>query len=101
MKPPHAHIDNIKGGKILFGQDKLHLKTYKPIRRSIHNRPLINITSELIHKPEFEEVRVLKKKIKDIKEETQTVAIDMTQPHTYKMSKRLSRDSHRDTFHIT
>lgn len=31
---------------------------------------MINITGDLIHRPEFEEVRVLKKKLKDIKAET-------------------------------
>ena len=54
---------------------------------------MVNITSDLIHRPEFEEVRQVKKRIASIKAESQTVAIDTSTPHTFKMSARLSRDN--------
>ena len=38
MQAPHAHVNNTKGKRNKFGQDKLHLKTYKPSRQSILNR---------------------------------------------------------------
>ena len=90
MKAPHAHIDNTRGDRNRFGQDKSHLKTYRPSRKSIHNRAMFNITSQLIHKPEFEEVRVLKTKLKDIAAESQTVAIDNSEPKSFKMSKKIN-----------
>lgn len=54
---------------------------------------MVNITSDLIHRPEFEEVRQAKKRIASIKGESQTVAIDTTTPHTFRMAARLSRDN--------
>lgn len=100
MKAPHAHIDNTRGDRNRFGQDKSHLKTYRPSRKSIHNRAMFNITSQLIHKPEFEEVRVLKTKLKDIAAESQTVAIDNSEPKSFKMSKKINQHRHRNDFEI-
>jgi hypothetical protein len=70
MKAPHAHVNNTKGNRKDFGKDKAHLKTYRSSKKNIYNRRMINITGELIHRPEFEEVRVLKKKLNEIKAET-------------------------------
>ena len=50
----------MKGDKVKFGQNKKHLKTYKPIKKSIHNRRMVNITGELLAKPEFSQVKLLK-----------------------------------------
>lgn len=96
MKPPHAHISNIKGDRKLFGQDKQHLRRYKSIRNPIQSRPLVNITCDLINKPEFQEVRNLKKRIQQIRALKSSVGIDMSEPRTYQMSQRLSRDARRD-----
>lgn len=53
MQAPRAHVNNSKGDKNKFGQDKSHLRTYKISRKSIFDRPLINIDPELHKKPEF------------------------------------------------
>lgn len=66
MRAPHAHIDNTIGNRNRFGQDKGHFRIYKQPRKSILNRKMFNITSDLIHRPEFKEVVVLKQKIKEI-----------------------------------
>jgi hypothetical protein len=62
-----AHISCSKNGKnTFFGDSKKHLKTYKPQKRPIYERPMRNITSELIHKPEFAHVRFITAKRKEI-----------------------------------
>lgn len=66
MMAPHAHIDNTRGNRDRFGQDKGHFRIYKQKKKSVLNRKMFNITSDLIHKPEFKEVVVLKQKIRDI-----------------------------------
>lgn len=55
---------------------------------------MVNITGELIHRPEFEEVRQLKKKLRDISHEPGSVAIDNSRPQTYRLAKKLSTNSH-------
>ena len=35
MKPPHAHINQVKGDRTEFGKDKKHRKNYKISRRAI------------------------------------------------------------------
>jgi hypothetical protein len=47
MKPPHAHINQVKGDKTAFGIDKKHRKMYRISRKAIQNRPLVNINKEL------------------------------------------------------
>ncbi len=76
MMAPHAHISNTKGHRDRFGQDKSHFRIYKQPRKSILNRKMFNITSDLIHRPEFKEVVVLKQKIKSIQNLNTPAAVD-------------------------
>lgn len=45
---------------------------------------MFNITGDLNSKPEFEEVKYLKRKIK---ENTECAAVDNSKPRTFKLSK--------------
>jgi hypothetical protein len=47
---------------------------------------MVNITGQLINKPEFYEVRALKKKLTDYRNDMAPAAIDMSKPHTFRMA---------------
>lgn len=89
MKAPHAHIDNTKGARTQFGQDRQHLKTYRIGKRSIHTRQMHNITGVLNLKPEFNEVKYLKQRVREIKLEEKPAGIDNSKPKTFALSKSL------------
>lgn len=91
MQAPHAHIDNTRGSKNKFGQDKQHLKTYRIGKRSIHTRNMYNITGVLNLKPEFNEVKYLKQKVKEIKMEDRPIGIDNTKPKTFALAKQIKK----------
>ena len=52
---------------------------------------MVNITGELWRKPEFSEVKVLKKRLNEIKqsESDQGAAIDNRMPKTFKLAKKM------------
>ena len=43
-KPPRAHIDNARGSRTFFGQDKHHIRNYRLHRQAIQERRMVNIT---------------------------------------------------------
>ena len=67
-------------------QNSKHLKTYKSFRKNVESRRMVNITGQLINKPEFYEVRALKKKLTDYRNDMAPAAIDMSKPHTFRMA---------------
>ena len=94
MAAPHAHVDNTKGARNKFGQDRNHLKTYKISRKSIFNRPLINIDLELHKKPEIENVKELRRRLLDVR--NRESLFEESQPKTFKMSKQLTENRRRN-----
>ena len=96
LQAPHAHIDNIRDGKIFFGDDKTHFKVYKKQRKPIETRPMVNITESLMKRPEFIECRYLRSRVKRIMDSESGKVIDNAEPFSFKMAKRISRDQRRD-----
>lgn len=64
---------------------------------------MFNITGDLCQKPEFEEVKYLKKKIKEINNEN-LIGVDNAAPKTFRMSKKLTEhrqaNSHAISEHL-
>lgn len=56
---------------------------------------MVNITGQLLQKPEFAHVKYLKRRVTQINSE-QLFAVDNSIPATFRMSNRLSRDKRRD-----
>jgi hypothetical protein len=102
MKPPHAHINQVKGDKTEFGKDKKHRKMYRISRKAIQNRPLVNINKELQQRPEFSEVKELRRKLHEVKKRESF--FENSKPTTLKLAQRLSEnkrpDSHAYNEHI-
>ena len=103
MQPPRAHVNQSRGSKNSFGQDKQHFKTYKRSRKSIYNRKLVNIDDELLKTREFEHVRITKKKVSDIKSGATPVkcgGFDNSKPFTFKLVKKLTERKTTGSFQM-
>ena len=87
MAAPHAHIDNTRGSRNKFGQDKAHFRIYRPSRQSIHTRAMHNISSELYARPEFSEVKYLRQKLSTV---GGNKTIDNRKPKTYELAKKMA-----------
>ena len=94
MQAPRAHVNNTKGNKNKFGQDKSHLRTYKISRKSIFDRPLVNIDPVLHKQTEFTEVNEMKKRIVEIRNREST--FDVNEPKTFKFAKQLTENRRRN-----
>ena len=81
---PHAHINWIRGQRNKFGQSRKHLKTYKTSKKSIHTRAMVNITSDLLAKPEFGHVKQLRLKLREIQQH-KGYTFDNGEPATLKL----------------
>lgn len=97
MAAPHAHIDNTRGSRNKFGQDKAHFRIYRPSRHSIHTRAMHNISNELYARPEFTEVKYLKQKLSNV---GGSKAIDNRKPKTYELAKKLAGNRQCNQYEI-
>jgi hypothetical protein len=95
MKPPHAHINQVRGDKTEFGKDKKHRKTYRISRKAIQNRPLVNINRDLQQKPEFSEVKVLRRRLNEVKRRES--CFENSKPTTLNLAQKLSENKRQDS----
>ena len=103
MKPPHAHITQVKGDKTAYKGVKKR-KRHTNIG-SIFQRKTLNLNKPLLQRQEFSEVKEAFRRVRDIRQGRNYhhtgASVDNSKPGTFSLTKKITENKRSNQFHMT